>query len=119
MEKVKTATLANVLRRSVTIMKEQEEKLAAFERRERVDHIISKMAEKGIQTELSSEDLREDLMKKAEAGRLDAVEEAVEMSAGFGTVKIASMESSGTHRASDASGAELDSFVLTGDLSGS
>jgi hypothetical protein len=114
MAKVKTAALANVLRYTAKLVKEQQEKLAAFEQRERVDRVIAKMAEKGMHPDLTDDDLREDLLKKAAAGRLDAVEEAVEYSGGMNVVKIAS-DDSGSVVSSDISGAELESFVLTGE----
>lgn len=57
------------------------EELHAYHLRERVEKIASEMEAKNIQPGLSGSERRELLMKKAGEGRLDAVEQAVEMSA--------------------------------------
>lgn len=58
-----------------------QDELHSYHLRERVEKIASEMESKNIQPGLSTNERRELLMKKAEEGRLDAVEQAVEMAA--------------------------------------
>lgn len=113
--KIKTAELAQALRGAAQTILAQSEKLAEYERGARVNRLIAKMAEKGIQSELSDDDLRDTLLKKASEGKLSAVEEGVELSTGMSTIKVASSDGPGSARASSISGAELDAFVMTGE----
>lgn len=58
------------------------EELGRYRLDERIGKIASAMEAKNIQPGLSGDERRELLMKKAEAGQLDAVEQAVDLSAG-------------------------------------
>lgn len=111
---IKTSELAGMLRRVSSRLVELDEKVAEYEKSKRVSKLMAKMSEKGIQTDLDEEAQFEHLMKKAEEGRLDAIEEAVQLSGGASTVKIASDDGSGEGKPSDASAAELESFLMTG-----
>jgi len=116
MENIKTAEVAGMLRKVATQLANLEEKVAEYERRDKVAQIMAKMAEKGIQAELEPEDLRKDLMKKAEEGKLAAVEEAIDMSSGYNSIKVAAMDRDENYRPSDASKAELENFLLAGNV---
>lgn len=116
MEQIKTAEVAGMLRKVATKLSDLEEKVAEYERRDKVAKLMSKMAEKGIQAELEPEELRKDLMKKAEEGKLTAVEEAIDMSSGYNSIKVAAMEQDENYKASDTSAAELESFLLAGNV---
>lgn len=56
-----------------------QEELATYHLRERVEKIASSMEAKNIQPGLSTSERRDLLMKKAEEGHLDAVEQAVDL----------------------------------------
>lgn len=57
------------------------QELEAYRTNERLNKLAAKMEERGFQTGLSQEDRVEFLSKKAAEGRLDAIEQAVDMSA--------------------------------------
>lgn len=78
----------DVLRSLVTERDDALQKLAAAEAElgryrtnERLNKLATKMEERGFQTGLTAEDRMEFLSKKAEAGQLEAIEQAVDMSA--------------------------------------
>ena len=78
----------DVLRSLVTERDEALQKLAsvaaeleAYRTNERLSKLATRMEERGFQTGLSQEDKMEFLSKKAEAGQLEAIEQAVDMSA--------------------------------------
>lgn len=58
-----------------------EEELNRYRTKERLDKLAQKMEDRGFQTGSSHEEKVEFLLKKAEAGQLEALEQAVEMSA--------------------------------------
>ena len=57
------------------------QELSAYRTNERLNKLAAKMEERGFQTGLSLEDKMDFLSKKAEAGQLEAIEQAVDMSA--------------------------------------
>lgn len=57
------------------------QELEAYRTNERLNKLATKMEERGFQTGLSLEDRMQFLSKKAAEGRLDAIEQAVDMSA--------------------------------------
>jgi len=57
------------------------QELEGYRSRERMDKLATKMEERGFHPGTSLEDTKDFLSKKAEAGQLEAVEAAVEMSA--------------------------------------
>lgn len=56
------------------------EELNGYRSKERLDKLAAKMEARGFQAGLSHEDKVDFLSKKAQAGQLDAVEQAVDMS---------------------------------------
>lgn len=78
----------DVLRTLVTERDEAIQKLAsatqeleAYRTNERLNKLATRMEERGFQTGLSQEDRMDFLSKKAQAGQLEAIEQAVDMSA--------------------------------------
>lgn len=57
------------------------QELEAYRSKERLDKLATKMEDRGFQTGVSQEDRIEFLSKKAAEGRLEAIEQAVDMSA--------------------------------------
>ena len=57
------------------------QELEAYRTNERLNKLAAKMEERGFQTGLSLEDKMQFLSKKAAEGRLEAIEQAVDMSA--------------------------------------
>lgn len=86
------------------------EELDTYRRRERVEKLAAAMEAKNIQPGISASERREMLMKKAEAGQLDAVEQAVEMSA--------ANQPLGYLGELPGNGADALTSYLTGDLIG-
>lgn len=81
-----------------------------------VNEVLHLMNERELETELSVDAKKADLMKKAEDGKLEIVKEAVLMSGHGGTMKLGSVDDqSGTGTHSDTSKAALNSLLLTGD----
>jgi len=113
MSTIKTAEIGSLLRNAAGQIRKLQEKVAGYERREKVDKVMDKMASKEIETDLSVDELRADLMKKAEEGKLEMIEEAVNYSTNLSTMKLASHDGENA-TPSSVSGAELDAFILGG-----
>lgn len=86
MDKLSNAQIAEVLSdASATLRAQQahigdlEEKLASKERRDRVEKLASEMHRKGLELDTAVEALADRLEKAATAGKLEAVEHAVEL----------------------------------------
>lgn len=86
MEKLSNEQLATLFHDGATTIRKQaskivdlEEKLASKELRERTEKIASSMHDKGVRTDVTRELLVDELEKEAAAGRLEAIEKAVEM----------------------------------------
>lgn len=85
MEKIARGKASALLKEAAHTLRSQEEdlvelreKVAFYERKERVEKIASSMRAKGVSDEQPSQ-LVDRLMKAAEAGKLDSIEEAVDM----------------------------------------
>lgn len=110
---------AGVIRELAQERDELKVKVASLEQSKRVEKIAHEMREKQINPEFSEEALIKSLEKQAEDGRLDVVEQAISMSSSGNFVGMQDVAggSEGT-KASDISGANLTSFLLTGNSEG-
>jgi len=113
MIKLSGADMAQILRKLASNYRQIAEENETFKKSLRVDKLIDKMASKGLNPFATDDELRADLIKKADEGKLDVVEAAVDYSGGMSSIKLASVDSSDS-KSSDISGAELTSYILTG-----
>jgi hypothetical protein len=101
------------------VSKERDElktKIARMELDARIDKIAEEMKARSINEHLSEEEMRSDLAKQAEDGRLDMIEKALSWSSG-GNSNFSGFHSvaEGTMtKASQVSGANVTSLILTG-----
>lgn len=111
---VKAASLLRTVTKERDTLKT---KLASVELNSRIDKLASEMKRRGINTQLSEEEMRKDLVKKAQEGRLDVIEEAVSLSSGVPSnfSGFTSPGGSDITKQSEASAASLSSFILTGE----
>ena len=86
MNKLSNAQIAEVLsdasatlRTQQSYIGELETKLASITQRDRVEKLASNMHRKGLELDTTVSDLADRLEKAASAGKLDAVEQAVEL----------------------------------------
>ena len=75
---------------------EQEQKLQAYERQAHAEKVAALMHQKGISTDIEYPQLVSDLLKSAQEGKLDTIEEAVQMVAPNMSLKTASIHDSPT-----------------------
>jgi soluble cytochrome b562 len=125
MDKISNAQIAEVLSdASATLRAQQahisdlEEKLASKERRDRVEKLASEMHRKGLELDTDVETLADRLEKTASAGKLDAVEQAVDMVGPDMGAKIGRASHNPNHDdAGDSSGSanDLERFIV-GDV---
>jgi len=114
MVKVSGVEMAQFLRKLAADYRKLAAENDEYKMRERVNRLQEKMASKGINPYATEEELRDSLVKKAQDGRLEIVEEAIELSGDLSGAKLASLDASDNAKSSDVSGAELRSFVLSG-----
>lgn len=86
MEKISKEQQAEVLRDAAATIrklasenKEKGDKIAAMELRERTVKVAASMHQKGINTDASQEDLVDHLEKAAKDGRLEVIEQAIDL----------------------------------------
>jgi len=116
MDKVSNAQIAGVLSDAATQLRGQqayihelEEKLASTEKKDRAEKIASEMHRKGIELDVSVEDLADRLQKTA-AEKLDTIEKAVDLVGPDMGSKIGSVSN---HERGDSSGSnDLERFIL-------
>lgn len=114
MVKVSGVEMAQFLRKLAADYRKLASENDEYKMREKVKQLQEKMASKGINPYATESELRDSLIKKARDGRLDVVEEAVELSGYISSEKLASLDTGENAKSSDVSGAELTSFVLSG-----
>lgn len=117
MDKHAQAKIADVLEESARALRETaaerdalQEKVAAYETRDRVTKVAAEMHRKGIETDTPLAELHEKLAELARTGKLAAREEAVALVAP--NMKLASL-STLPSRAGDSN--PLVTFLVTGD----
>ena len=118
MEKISHAQIAEVLTDASAALRAQqayigelETKIASKDQRDRVEKIAHEMHRKGIELDTGVEELANRLEKAAEAGKLDAVEQAVDFVGPDMGQKLASI----THDESGSSpgaSSDLERFIV-------
>jgi hypothetical protein len=120
MDKIANAQAAEVLQDAAAFIRaagaqisELQEKLAARERRDRVEKLAGAMHAKGLELDTTVETLADRLEKTAAAGKLDAVEHAVDLVGPDMGTKLAQLtnDDAGASSASSA----LEQFIV-GDV---
>ena len=89
----------------------EQQKTAAYVRRTSAEKVAAQMHQKGINTDIDFPTLVTSLEKAASEGKLDTIEEAVEMVGPDMSIKTASIN----HDAPAANGSEFERF-LTGSV---
>jgi len=115
MDKVSNAQIAEVLSDAASTLRSQqvyihelEEKIASGKQKERAEKIASEMHRKGIELDVSVEDLADRLQKTA-AEKLDTIEKAVDLVGPDMGSKIGSV----SNERGDSSGSnDLERFIL-------
>jgi uncharacterized protein Yka (UPF0111/DUF47 family) len=120
MDKLSNVQIAEVLTDASSTLRTQqayigelEEKLASKERRDRVEKLASEMHRKGLELDTSVEVLADRLEKTATAGKLDAVEHAVDLVGPDMGTKLAQLTNDDPVAASAAS-SELERYIVGG-----
>ena len=118
MDKISNQKIAAVLayvpgtiRKLAEENKELTAKVAHFELRTRVEKIASEMHRKNIHSDLELSDLADNLEKQASEGKLDAIEQAVDMVAPDMGTKLAQL--TGDDRGTSSS-SDLERFIVGG-----
>jgi hypothetical protein len=121
MDKISHAQIAEVLTDASAALRAQgayigelEEKLASKDRRDRVEKLASEMHRKGLELDTSVDDLATRLEKAAEAGKLDAVEQAVDLVGPDMGQKLASLTNDAESGSSPATSSDLERFIVGG-----
>lgn len=116
MDKISNVQIASVLTDAALLLRSQaahihelEEKIAESGKKERVEKIASEMHRKGLELDVSAEELSDRLMKTAET-KLDTIEKAVDLVGPDMASKIGSV---GNHERGDSSGSnDFERFIL-------
>ncbi|HEU4635660.1 MAG TPA: hypothetical protein VFS41_05735 [Edaphobacter sp.] len=119
MNKLSNAQIAEVLTDASATLRHQQvqiqdlqEKLAARERRDRAEKLASEMHRKGLELDVAQEALVDRLEKTAEAGKLDAVEHAVDLVGPDMGAKLAQIITNDTTPGSSSGGSDLERFLV-------
>lgn len=122
MEKLSNAQAAEVLTDAATLIRAQDatisdlqEKLAARDRHDRVEKLAQAMHAKGLSLDTSVETLVDRLEKTAAAGKLEAVEHAVDLVGPDMGEKLAQLNNHDERGASSGSSA-LEQFIIAGGV---
>jgi hypothetical protein len=108
------ADAANTLRAQQAYIGELEDKLASVQRRDRVEKLAATMHSKGLELDVSATDLADTLEKAAVAGKLETVEQAVDLVGPDMGRKLASINEE-VGAGSGAASSALESFIV-GDV---
>jgi hypothetical protein len=120
MNKLSNAQIAEVLTDASAALRAQQvhinelaEKLASKERRERVEKLASEMHRKGLELDTQVETLADRLEKAAAAGKLEAVEHAVDLVGPDMSTKLAQLTNDEPRSTSFAS-SDLERYIVGG-----
>ena len=120
MEKISNEQVVELLKDAASTVRSQDatiktlsEKLASMELRERADKIASAMHDKGTRLDTPKEALIDELQKEAGAGRLDAIEAAVEL-IGPDMWKHARAANNPNSDIGDGAGSKFETYLLGG-----
>lgn len=119
MDKIANAQAAEVLTDAATTLRSQaaeigelREKLASRERRDRVMKLAGAMHNKGLELDTAVESLADRLEKTAAAGKIDAVEHAVDLIGPDMGTKLAQLTNDDATGASSAASSALENFIV-------
>jgi|SRR5580700_9680842 hypothetical protein len=122
MDKLSNAQGAEVLTDAAALIRAQDatiseltEKLAAKERRERVEKLAAAMHTKGVNLDVPVETLIDRLEKTAAAGKLETVEQAVDFIGPDMGEKLAQLNNHDERGASSGSSA-FEQFIIAGGV---
>jgi hypothetical protein len=104
---------STTLRAQQVHINELEEKLASRERRDRVEKLAAAMHSKGIELDVTAVDLADRLEKAAASGKLDAVEQAVDLVGPDMGQKLAQLSTNDVPGDSSAS-SDLERYIVGG-----
>lgn len=118
MEKISNAQIAEVMADAAATLRAQQatindlqDKLASKERRERVEKLAGEMHRKGLELDTNVDALADRLEKAAEAGKLEAVEQAVDLVGPDMGTKLASLTNDDSGMGS-ASSSDLERYIV-------
>ncbi len=120
MNKISNAQIAEVLTDASATLRAQQatindlqDKLASRERRDRVEKLASEMHRKGLELDTTVDALADRLEKAAEAGKLDAVEHAVDLVGPDMGTKLAQLTNDNPEMGSGGS-TDLERYIVGG-----
>ena len=118
MDKISNAQIAEVMTDAAATLRTQQatitdlqDKLASKERRDRVEKLAAEMHRKGLELDTKVDDLADRLEKAASAGKLDAVEHAVDLVGPDMGQKLAQLTSDEAAPSAAAS-SDLERFIV-------
>lgn len=121
MNKLSNAQIAEVLADASATLRAQQahigeltDKLASKERRERVEKLASEMHRKGLELDTQVEALADRLEKAAFAGKLDAVEHAVDLVGPDMGTKLAQLTNDEPGPSSSFASSDLERYIVGG-----